>query len=295
MNGVNGSMSSVTRHFSGVTFNSTLVAAVVAIALAGIVALSGMASVLTSAFAGGVGDGQPRQAIDKLVAEHGDKIKEYQERFTKRYVFFKPPPPPPPPRPVDNTPTPPPPPKVDTGPTIPSTYQGSSIAWVIGEDVYFNRNPPTPTEKYMRIKVGEERHGHKVINLEKMPRTVRVGHMGGEYDVKVFGEATATSSLFPSTPKPSILVPGFIPAEGTAAEPAVAVETDADGQATPEVEAKVGEVEANANAAIAGEEQPQNPDARRGERRRPRDGGSRGERPPQEQPREATEEGDRPE
>jgi hypothetical protein len=204
---VNGSVS---RHVSGISLSGPLVASLVALALAGIAVAVGLATVLSSALAGSIHEGQPREVIEKLIAKSEQQASDYQGRFNGRYIFFKPPPPAPKPPPVDDRPPPPPPPPVEEGPKVPATYQGPSIAWVIGDDVYFNAITATATEKYMRIKVGEERNGVKVINLEKMPRTARVGHLGGEYDVKVFGESTLSASLFPMTPRPSILVPGFI-------------------------------------------------------------------------------------
>ncbi len=276
-------------HFSGISLNSTLVVALVAIALAGIVVLSGVTSVFSSAFAGSIHEGQPKEVIDNLVATHDAKIKEYQGRFKSRYVFFKPPPPPPPPsrepKRVEPVETKPPEP---SGP--PEVYPGPSVAWVIGDDVYFNLNPPTQTEKYMRIKVGQERNGTTVINIEKMPRTVRVGHSGGEYDVKVFGESTSPTTLFPTTPLPSILTPGIIPVAPAAQPAAVVAEGDDGGN-----DGENGMADAGANAAVKAADadpasQATSPDRRggssrgegpRGEgRRRPRDAASDpGERP----------------
>jgi hypothetical protein len=215
------------RHFSGISFNSSLGAALVAVALAGIIVLSGAASVISSAFAGSIKDSQPKEVIDELVVQHDAKMKEFQERFNKRYVFFKPPPPPParpkqPPK--DEEPIVVEPPK-ETGP--PATYPGPSIVWVIGDDVYFNDATPSLTQKYLRVKVGEEKEGVKVINVDNVPRSVRVGHSGGEYDVKVFGDSMQYATLFPATPRASILNPNLIPAPEQAAPPSSPPELEA--------------------------------------------------------------------
>jgi hypothetical protein len=275
---------------SGVSLNATALATLIAVALASIILLAGAASVVASAFAGSIHEDQPKDVLDRLVGEHQTTIKQYQERFKNRYVFFKPPPAykPPPPPPVDDTPPPPP---VDTTPKTSVTYQGPSIAWVIGDDVYFNLNPPTQTEKYLRVKVGEERSGVKVLNLDKMPRTVRVAHGGGEYDVKVFGDSSLSSALFPTTPRPSVLTPGLIPSDA----PATVAPTVADSGEVEEPDADAeGEAELETQAAVSGDAPQPGEDRGRGQgesprgdgRRRPREsGGERPTRPDEEAPR----------
>lgn len=223
-------MADVSRHIAGISMNGPLAISLVAVSLVVIAMAVGAYGVLASALTGDIHDGQPREVIDDLVAKHDQKSVENKQRFDGRSIFYKPPPPPPPPRPKVDTPPPPPPVPVDTTPKVSPIYQGPSIAWVIGDDVYFNMTVPTQTEKYMRIRVGEERNGVKVVSTEKMPRTIRVAHGGGEYDVKVFGDNVNSAALFPTSPKPSILVPGFIP-ERSAIAPAATSTIAADAPA----------------------------------------------------------------
>ena len=259
----NDPLAGASRHIAGVSLNGSLAVSLVAVLLVCIAVAVGAYAVLASAMTGSIHEGLPKVVIDDLVAKHDKKTDEYLTRFNERYVFFKPPPKPvvrPPV--VENTP-PPPPPVVDTTPKAPATYQGPSIAWVIGEDVYFNLVPATATEKYMRLRVGEEHNGLKILNTENMPRSVRVAHMGGEYDVKVFGEGMATNTLFPTTPRPSILVPGFIPAGAPApvvTEPATAEAQGFDGEA-PVTNPDTGEA-MQLNAAPADGKEPARAESR---------------------------------
>lgn len=269
-------LSGASRHIAGISLNGSLAASLVAIALVCIAIAFGAYAVVSSAMTGSIHEGLPKEVIDDLVAKHDVRTDEYMTRFNERYIFYKPPPKPAAPRPVVDAPPPPPPPPIDTTPKAPATYQGPSIAWVIGEDVYFNLVPATATEKYMRMRVGEERNGLKVLNTEKLPRSVRVSHMGGEYDVKVFGEGMATNLLFPTTPRPSILVPGFIPA----GEPAPPI-ADTTPAVTEIDGAEVETLDANANAQASEAAELRANEAEGNERPRsegrPRGRGSRGE------------------
>ncbi len=270
----NDALAGASRHIAGISFNGSLAVSLVAVSLVCIVVIVGTFAVLASALTGSIHDGLPKEVIDDLVAKHDVKTDEYATRFNERYIFYKPPPKPAPPRPVVDTPPPPPPPVVDTTPKAPATYQGPSIAWVIGDDVYFNLVPATTTEKYMRLRVGEERNGLKVLNTENLPRTVHVAHMGGEYDVKVFGDGMSTNTLFPTTPRPSILVPGFIPAGEPAppvTEPATADAEGVEGDGgTPEANTESGAGTQLHAAPADGRGQPQSGGRSRGR-------GSRGE------------------
>jgi len=265
------------RHFAGISLNGPLAISLVAVSLVFLAVAVGFAGVVSSIFSGSIHDEQPRAVIDDLVVKHDKKTEEYAQRFNSRYIFYKPPPPPPPKR--DPPPEPPKPVVEDTKPAgPPATYQGPSIVWVIGDDVYFNMLVPTQTEKYIRVRVGEERGGVKVLSTEKMPRTIRVAHMGGEYDVKVFGDAMTSSTLFPTSPRPSITVPGFIPV----GQPAPAVEPAESTAAADESEkAAAAAVEARSIDA-----QPANGERRgSGRDRRGNSRGDRGERPDGGSPR----------
>lgn len=255
----NETLAGASRHIAGISLNGSLAVSLVAVSLVCIVVVVGTVAVLASALTGSIHDGLPKEVIDDLVAKHDVKTDEYMTRFNERFIFYKPPPKPAPPRPVVDTPPPPPPPVVDSTPKAPATYQGPSIAWVIGDDVYFNLVPATTTEKYMRLRVGDERNGLKVLNTENLPRSVRVAHMGGEYDVKVFGEGMSTTALFPTTPRPSILVPGFIPAGEPVppvTEPATAEAAGFDGE-TPDAKSEAGAATQLNVTPADGKERPQ--------------------------------------
>lgn len=188
----------VTRRLSG-----ALAVSLVAIALMFIVVAVGATQLVGSALAGSIGENRPREMLAKLVAEHDKKVDEWTRRIDKRSPFFFPSKPQ---TQHDQKKATEPiavPPR-DPGP--PNHYTGPSIAWVIGDDVYFSKIPPTLTEKYMCVHVGEERDGVRVISTIQMPGTVHVGHAGGEYDVKVFGEGIANTNFFPDHPASSFPV-----------------------------------------------------------------------------------------
>src|ERR1043165_1923386 len=141
------------------SINGALGASLVAIALACIMVASGFFSVVASAFGRGMGSVQPADKLQEFFAKHEQAIKTWEERFNNRSVFFKPaapykPPPPPPPTPKDDTPKGPPPP-----PPVPDKYQGPPILFAYADVVYFGSG----SDKAMRVQVGEEKSGVKVI------------------------------------------------------------------------------------------------------------------------------------
>jgi hypothetical protein len=148
----------------------------------------------------------PSDVVAQLMEDHDREFEQYRERFLGRSFFFTPPAPPrpaPPPRPVVKRDPPPrvDPQPVETGPPPPPPdYTGPSVIMVIGNEVWFK--PMLADENTMRVRVGEERNGLRVLEANP-PWSVRLGHKGGEYDVSIFekrgievleggGESTAT-------------------------------------------------------------------------------------------------------
>ena len=158
-------------------------AASLLIAMSLVVRLPPMFTSLVVGGPGAVDDGM----LEGLLAQHDDVIRLDLQRFAGRSVFFTPPQQPrprpvvpePDPEPVEN-----PEPVEDPGPPPPpSSYTGPAIIAILGDEAWFRRS--FGAEAVLRIRVGEERDGIRVLATEA-PWTVRLAHAGGEYDVPVF-------------------------------------------------------------------------------------------------------------
>lgn len=252
-----------------VGMNGPLALSLIVLAITCIFVLSSAAALFTSAFGRGIGDADPDAELGRLVAKHEEAMKTWQARFDGRSVFFKPPAPPPPPRkdlPIEK----PPEVVVDPTPVIDPVYRGPSIAFAVGESVYFS--PMTANERFLKVRVGEEKSGLKVISCN-LPWSVKVGYKGGEYDVPLFNKID--ENLFVSSPtKPVILTSFLTTVPG-------ATETNA---ATPD----------HTVANLAGDQPPVNPrDPRRSARTAaPVERGGLRERPQPPQPQAGEEEGE---
>lgn len=128
-------------------------------------------------FAPGLNEDPTAQRLARLLLDHELDRATYEGRFTGRSLFYKPKPPPvtrvveqpdPEPEPEAAEPAPPP---------VPISYNGPSILFVLGDEVWFHNG--------MKLKVGEEDGGVKVIASDP-PWSVRLGYRGGEYDVQIF-------------------------------------------------------------------------------------------------------------
>lgn len=180
-------------------------AAMSAIAIA--IALIGIAlrvpAVLQAVFAPKLGTDPTVDTIKNYVANHETSVATYAGRFDGRSLFFKPRAPivkrPEPDRSVDVSVDMTPPP-----PTAPASYSGPPIVGVVGDTVWF--------KKGVKVRLGEEGNGITVLSLEGVPWEVRLGHLGGEYDVKVFSR-TVTDGLQPD-PMPESNFPN-VAAAGT--------------------------------------------------------------------------------
>jgi hypothetical protein len=188
------------------SLNGALGVSLLAIILASLFVFSGVATVITTALAGGTGGAKSAQEIGKLTAKHQELTKSYQERFNGRSVFYKPPPPPKPqvaPPPRHEEPPPPPP-----GPAPPpTTYTGPTVSFKVGDTVYFKA--ATGSGKPFKLNLGETGSGVKVVSTSS-PWTVRLAHSGREYDVPLFS-GTDLAPMLPDTAKPGRLLSGIVP------------------------------------------------------------------------------------
>ena len=125
---------------------------------------------------------------DALVAEYSTLVAADIAKFNGRSAFFKPIPIPrarPEPKdPVVYTPPPPPPP-VETGPPpAPATYLGPPMIALIGDEAWF-RGSGSGLDSVIRIKVGQEKEGIKLVSTEE-PTRATVEYRRGEYEIDLF-------------------------------------------------------------------------------------------------------------
>jgi len=184
---------------SRLSLNGALASSLLTVALAGGVFATGMGRVMSCVFAGNIRAGGADQVLGRLVVAHDLALEQSKHQFNGRSPFF-----PPPAKPIvghkEIRPTLTATTSAPVGP--PEHYTGPSVAWVIGDEVYFNMTVPTRSRKYLRLRVGEEGDGVRVLSIDSLPRTVHVAHAGGEYDVKVFGENMRSAPLFDTDTAP---------------------------------------------------------------------------------------------
>lgn len=186
--------------------NAPLVVSAISVAVIVVIAFSALATSLAAAFGIGAADGDPGEAVKRLVAKSQEKNQTYQDRFNGRSVFYKPPAWPPAPHreeivekpPIFEAPR-------DTKPVINPIYTGPGIWYAIGDVIRFRAK--SASEKPIDIRVGEEKNGIRVISTN-LPWTVRVGYMGGEYDVNIW-ERKPDGFLLAQAPAIEV-VPGLI-------------------------------------------------------------------------------------
>lgn len=171
------------------TYSAPLVTSLAALALLAVALFMTVPPLLAAVFGGGARGVDPAKAIVALVEEHDRLMVDYQARFNGRSVFFRPP------APVRPTPTPPavpverpivtPPQRQEPQgpPPPPATYQGPPVIAVLGDRVLFRGAGARDAGQW--IAVGEEVNGLKVLE-SNAPRSVRVAHQRGEYDVPLF-------------------------------------------------------------------------------------------------------------
>jgi hypothetical protein len=167
-------------------WSGPLVASVVALAIAAIVLLTGIPT-LIGAISSPSWDGRTDDVFATLESAHERQAEVNSRRFLGRSPFVVPSRPgtrPAAPAPRVERPRPDPrpePPKVDPGP--PKTYTGPAPTGVAGTVVFFGSS--------MKILRGEEKDGVKVIGILS-PTLVRLGHKGGDYEVSFLDDDYST-------------------------------------------------------------------------------------------------------
>jgi hypothetical protein len=210
--------------------SAPVIASIVACAIILLVAITGLPPVLSAFVTAAEGHSDLESAVATLVERHDQSRQQNQDRFIGRSLFYKPPSPPrdptpPPPAREPSVEIPPQPPivPVDTGPPPPpSTYQGPSVMFVVGDTVWFR--PMDPDAKELKITKGEEREGVTVLDTSP-PWSVRVGFQRGEYDVPLYGKMDETH---------------FTPSTYAAATPGL-VDVDVRGEAQESAAAEIDE------------------------------------------------------
>jgi hypothetical protein len=194
-----------------IPINPPLIVSAAAIVLATVIALWHLPQVLGALITPTPGDDPTQARLQQYLVAHAEDLATYRDRFDGRSLFFKPQPP------IRTVSTPPPrreAPKV-TGPPKPPpvarTYGGPSVNFVLGDEVWFHDGE--------RVRVGEEgSNGVTVISADP-PWSVRLGHLGGEYEIELFKRTYPGFADAPHKPRP---VPGL-----------VEVQPDGDGPAGP--------------------------------------------------------------
>ena len=125
---------------------------------------------------------------NSLVTEYGNLVAADIAKFNGRSAFFKPIPIPrarPEPKDPATPPPPPPPVPVNTGPPpAPSTYLGPPMIALIGDEAWF-RGSGSGIDSVIRVKVGEEKEGIKLVSTQE-PTRATVQYRRGEYELDLF-------------------------------------------------------------------------------------------------------------
>lgn len=176
------------RSLQDVRWSGTLVTSVLAIAIATAVAATEIPGLLSAASTSSWSD-EGADAFAAVDEAHQRQADVSTRRFSGRSPFVVPrrpgtrPAPPPPRREPERRPDPPEQPRVETGP--PANYTGTKPVGVAAELVFF--------EDGKQILVGDDEGGITVLGILG-PGKVRLGHLGGDYEVDFL--AGNTSNLF---------------------------------------------------------------------------------------------------
>lgn len=179
-----------------IAVNRPLLVSAVSIALALVVGLWQLPALVVAAFPPNLDKDPTSRRIAEYLDTHEQDMATYRARFDGRSALFRPKPPPPPPRtevvvaPVPEEPAPPPPP-------TPSIYTGPSVAFVIGEEVYFSGG--------LRLRVGEEAQGVTVVETDP-PWTVTLQQHGADHTIEIFDRGPKS---FGSSARDKRLPPGM--------------------------------------------------------------------------------------
>lgn len=155
------------------------------IAVLAAIALAGLPAVVRATFARGPGEIPMDDQFAALLEEHAAAAETYEDRFNGRSVFFRPrqprrPPPPPPPESPKVVVTDAP---ADTPARTRPLYAGPPIVGYLGPTVWFSGD--------LRLGVGEESEGLKVISVDDMPWSAKIEYQGWEYDVSFLSRRPA--------------------------------------------------------------------------------------------------------
>jgi len=162
---------------------------ILSICVLAVFSVIGISSVLSPLLGQSSADAKTSTSASQL-----EKYKQYVamdiDRFNGRSAFFKPirivvPLPPPPPAPTRDNPPEVPDRIVDSGPPPPpQNYMGPTLIAIIGDEAWF-RGSGTGPDALLRIKIGEEKEGVKLVST-LAPSEVIVEHRNGKYPINLF-------------------------------------------------------------------------------------------------------------
>jgi hypothetical protein len=183
-----------------ISINTPLVLSLAFVALAAIMVLAQLPPLLGALVTPRPGADPTQVRLGEFLAGHEEDLATYRDRFNGRSLFFMPPPPrhqrvmaPPPPSNGDDKPPPPPP--------RPTVYEGPSVVFVLGDEVWFHDG--------VRVRVGEEGPNGVTVVSSNPPWEVRLGYGGGEFPVVLFERAQP--GLDEEPPPSSQYTPGLVP------------------------------------------------------------------------------------
>ncbi len=156
-----------------------MIAAAVALGLAALIVLYQVPQVFGALFAPGPGDDVTLATFAEYLERHAADAEAYRSRFDGRSLFYQPVRPKAAAGPPKVAVKEPEPEEAPAPPPIATRYTGPSILYVIGDEVGFHG-----TDRPIRVRVGEERDGLRVIAANP-PWSVTVGYSGGTYEVEI--------------------------------------------------------------------------------------------------------------
>ena len=186
------------------SFHPPLVVCLVAMTLATVVIGAQIPALAGALFTSVPSEDPTLGLLRRFVEGHDKDLEIYQGRFDGRSFFYKPPAPRVKPTPRGNTD-----PIVKPSEPIPQPapvrYGGPSIVYALGDEVCFHGN--------LRLRIGEEASGIKVISTEDLPWSVRLLWSGVEFDVPIFKRYSGGFEAEPTTKRSRIPGGGFVPLE----------------------------------------------------------------------------------
>jgi hypothetical protein len=184
-----------------ISINTPLVTSAAFVAVAAITVVAQLPPLLEAMVTPRPGADPTQARLGEYLTGADEDLDTYRERFDGRSLFIKPPPPPrerpapPPPPPDDGEEAPPPPPP-------PRNYEGPTIKFVLGDEVWFHDG--------VKVRVGEEGSNGVSVITSNPPWTVRLGYRGGEHDIVLFDRSQPGLAEEPQAPEP---MPGLVRVE----------------------------------------------------------------------------------